>query len=122
VSAAGCDVAGSGGARLEPGCIQGLKWGAQLTLDPLETAAWVAQLCRHGYRSSSQRVPGLISMDHPEGHQLLFVPASGRLQIRLDLATDRDARSECAARVWEELRQALQAAGSAGSPPTSDGC
>lgn len=118
MSAAVVVVADSGGARLEPGCVQGLKWGAQLTLDPAETAAWVAQLCRRGYRVSSQRVPGLISMSHPEGHQLLFVPASGRLQIRLDLATDRDARRQCADRVWEELQQALQAAG---SPPASGG-
>lgn len=79
----------------EPGCTRGLNWACRFTCP---APALVAQLVAHGVRDAS-RLPGLADLQLEQRHQLVVVPATGRVQLRLDVEVPRERRPDEALRV-----------------------
>lgn len=75
----------------EGGCLEGLQWRL---VDPPPLREAVARLLRLGFRRFD--CSGLIVLYAPEGHKVLLVPATGRVQIRLDVETPPERRAEVA--------------------------
>ncbi len=87
---------------LESACFHGLAWRADLPLG----AARDAVLAQSGGGEPDRTLPGLLRIIRPDGHQVLLVERTGRVQIRVAYTTPRHARRAEAERVYAELREA----------------
>lgn len=85
------------GVELErdPGCTRSLNWSCRFECPAPEL---VARLVARGIRDLS-RLAGLADLRLEQRHQLVVVPATGRVQLRLDVAVPRERRAEEALRV-----------------------
>lgn len=84
----------------ETGCARWLQWSVQLEGASAEDVA--RALPGRGHENSS-RLPGLTLFTLPGRHQLLLVPATGRIQLRLDIGVPRDGRPDEALRLGRWL-------------------
>jgi len=90
----------------DSGCCQDLNWRCEVpsgvlpeTLEgPLEVWGFAAR-CRH---------PGLWVFRHPEGHELAWVVASGRLQIRIGIHIPRPERGALAQEFHHHLARLVE--------------
>lgn len=106
--------------EVDAGCRNQMLWRCDL-VEALPTAALVSALGDPAlgndvFHDTSQSVPGLlvIVQQRATGHQIVFVPRTGRLQIRLDGLTPVEERESAAAELYEVLRRAcVKAAASA---------
>lgn len=73
----------------DTGCARWLQWSVQLESSSAED---VARRLRDRGLEDSSRLPGLALFVLPDRHQLLVVPATGRIQLRLDIGVPRDGR------------------------------
>lgn len=85
----------------EHGCCDLTLWRAD-TRDGLTVAAVEAGFAAQGYKQAL-RHPNLALFSHPDGHQVAWVVATGRLQIRLPLQIARGARPERASVIFDRL-------------------
>jgi len=90
--------------EVEAGCVDLLKW--RCDLEPgLDFEALTLDLRRHGLRARVFE-PGLIVLDGEQGEQMVIVPRTGRVQIRVDLLTPKPERARVARRLLTVLEQA----------------
>lgn len=93
-------------------------WGT--ALDPaVPMDAFVAVLQSCGFRTGAGTMSELVIMDHEaSGHRLVYVPRTGRIQLRLDALTRPDERVAAAERMYELISQAARqgAARTQGTP------
>lgn len=94
---------------LEPdnGCCNRLNWRCDLEgAVPAERLA--ERLIADGFRVAAQH-PALRLFRHPAGHEVAWVVATGRMQIRVDLAVPADRRPAVAAGLHRSLALAVDA-------------
>lgn len=91
---------------LEAGCIDLLKW--RCDLDPgLDFAALTLRLRERGFRAAVFD-EHLVVLDGEDGVQLVLVPRTGRVQIRVGLLTPKSRRLQVARDVLETLERACE--------------
>jgi hypothetical protein len=87
--------------RRETGCCRDLRWRFDLPPQgdpgPVE-ACWTTA----GYAARC-RLPNLRVLRHGEGHELAWVPASGRVELRVPLHVERERRESAARALHAEL-------------------
>jgi hypothetical protein len=85
------------GVRLtrDQGCFRLLNWDVQLLEPVRDLPSFHSELLAKGWRETS-RLVGLWDLASPEGHRLLAVPATGRLQLRLSYLVPVELRRETA--------------------------
>ena len=95
------------GYLLEPdaGCMRGLQW--RLTggwPQPLD-AVRVARLLEARAGVESTHHPGVLLLNHPDGHQWVVVPRTGRVTVRVHPAVPHEHRKASAQQLarlfWE---------------------
>ncbi len=100
------------GAWLEPGngCLRQLVWECHLDGSFPDVGGWVAALERRGWTVASGPTAGtLVQLAHPAGHRVVVVPATRRVQIRVDYLVAYGDRPQAALDVAAELVAAAQA-------------
>lgn len=86
----------------EAGCCDLLHW----------RCSWPAEMARAerlldlGYRPHC-RHPALAVYRHPDEHEVVLVPRTGRVQIRVDLGVEREKRRQVALAIHADLRRVL---------------
>lgn len=78
-------------------CVNRRSYRAEF--DALEMAELVHAIAQSPHFEAAHAPPGVASFTTEEGHQVLVVAASSRVQIRVSLDVDRDARRLAAERV-----------------------
>jgi hypothetical protein len=87
----------------DPGCFRRLKWA--LVLDrPIAQLRELALAA--GWRDES-RLPAIWDLVTAEGHRLVAVPGTGRLQLRLSYLVPVERRGEIALRLAREVAAML---------------
>ncbi len=92
-------------------------WATHLNPD-VSIAELLAGLEREGFGKGAGAIPGRLAVydQSDTGHRVIFVPRTGRIQIRLDALTRHEERVECARVVYDILhRVATKALGGAAS-------
>ena len=94
---------------LEPGCIRGLKWRLDVPPDRLYMERVARQLLSIGFREATPGFSqgGFLSFRSPLGHDILCVPRTGRIQIRLDRLTQERDRHTVAREIATVVESAL---------------
>ncbi|MCB1056148.1 MAG: hypothetical protein KDD11_11665 [Acidobacteria bacterium] len=92
----------------DSGCCRDLNWRCQLGPE-IRPEALERRLVAAGYDSRC-RHPALRVLRHPSGHELAWVLASGRVQIRIPLGVDVDHRPAAARRIHAALGELLSQA------------
>ena len=92
---------------LEPehGCCDGLNWRCS-TVGPLTADAFEHRTVATGFESRC-RHPWLTLIRDEMGNEVAWVPATGRVQLRVHLTVERETRSEIARALYERLRKAV---------------
>ena len=91
--------------RADSSCCNFLNW--RCDLQPQAAAGPLQeQLLAHGYVLRCNH-SGLRVFRHPAGHEVAWVPASGRVQIRVHLTFSPEQRRAAADTVYEDLRRSL---------------
>lgn len=88
----------------DPSCRYNLTWSVQLS-EVSPTKLIEAIKSDHSWTERTT-IAVLTTIEHDDGHELLFVPATGRIQLRLSYLVSRGEREECA-RVIENSFVAL---------------
>lgn len=91
--------------RREVGCSGNLNWRCQVACElnpevleePIQEAGWSSK-CHH---------PSLRVFRHSSGHEVAWVLATGRIQIRVSIATAKNQRKREAAKIYRTLCQFL---------------
>lgn len=86
----------------DPGCLGQLGWRSELppNLDPKVVAE---RLAPSGFQARVAH-PALCLFRNPEGHEVVYVPATGRVGLRLHYGVPEPQRREAA----EALRDLLE--------------
>jgi hypothetical protein len=92
----------------DPGCLGQLGWRTQLppgadlgtTVDRLVAAGMIVRI----------RSTALCLLRHPDGHELVLVPATGRVAIRVDYRTEVDRREGVVRALADLVGEALSPA------------
>ena len=87
--------------RLDTACCLLANWRTDLPRD-LDSSSFEGQLILDGWRSRS-RHPALRVLRHPEGHEMAWVLATGRVQIRVDLTVPENKRGRQALALYRDL-------------------
>ena len=88
----------------EAGCISLLKWRCDLP-ESLDVAAVALRLRERGFRARTFE-DWLIVLEGPEGSEILLVPGTGRVQIRVGYMVPKPERPDRAGLVLAELERA----------------
>ncbi len=98
--------------RIEPGCIKGLKWRGDVPCDRSSIELMLRYLRSLGFHETSPDFAQgrFLSFASPAGHDVLLVPATGRIQIRLDRLTPESDRALVAKEVAVVLAKAFRGA------------
>jgi len=88
----------------ETGCARWLRWSVHLVDRSADDVA--RALPEKGHENTS-RLPGLALFVLPGRHQLLLVPATGRIQLRLDIGVPHEDRAGEALRLGRWLAAQL---------------
>ncbi len=91
--------------RPDPSCRYNLSWVVEAA-PPHSCAALVAALKAASEWLERTQMDILVRLEHQEGHELLFVPATERTQLRLHYLTPR-AEREVVAKSLEDSFAAL---------------
>lgn len=91
---------------LEEGCVRLRTWRLEVprTVSP---AALATALGKLGWGDES-RFAALRELRHPDGHHVLLVSGTGRVQIRLDLGVPEPLRATTAGDVARDVLDAVQ--------------
>lgn len=92
--------------RRDPSCLKDLVWRVELPGVDLEALA--GRLMDAGWVERS-RIPALRDLHDPDGHAVLFVPRTGRIQIRLHYLVRPEDRAAAAKLVYAWLGRQAQA-------------
>ena len=87
---------------LEHGCCDSLSWRCDLATPERDVDPVEAHLVESGYRSKC-RDPRLRVLRHRDGHEVVLVTATGRVQFRVDIATPKSDREATADRLYRQL-------------------
>ena len=92
--------------RPEPSCLEQLLWRLELP------EAWGARaladaLTRCGWQVHERDGLPLSALTHPQGHRLLIVPTTGRVQLRLLYLVSPGERPARARGIVDEIEAAL---------------
>lgn len=84
-----------------------MLWGTHVHAS-VSVEAFLLALQRHGFvPGPGTTIAGLEVLDHGDsGHRVVYIPRTGRLQIRLDPLTRHDDRIEAANRLYKLVRVA----------------
>ena len=103
------DHGGVGDLLRDSGCCSRLNWRCALpvgvdavALGASLTAAGYAQRCNH---------PRFQVFRHSEGHEIAWVLSSGRVQIRVDIGIESEARAFQARAIYDDLRSCISRLG-----------
>ncbi len=91
--------------RPDPGCSRDLLWRIDLPAG-CEPRAYARGLSACDL-TLDRAVGGVLFFSHPEGHQVVVVPRTGRAQLRLDGLVPRPARRTLAERLGTAIARAL---------------
>ena len=80
----------------DTGCVRRLQWSCRFVG---RTAREVAEGLRASGLPDESRLPGLADFALPGRHHLVIVPATERVQLRLDVSVAREERAAEALRV-----------------------
>ncbi len=80
--------------RPDPSCRYKLTWSIQ---SPDSSRSKLIEALRADHRWSERTTVEVLTwMEHDDGHELLYVPATGRMQLRLSYLVAREDREACA--------------------------
>ena len=99
------------------GCRKDMMWATRLN-PAVPVAELLAGLEREGFGKGAGAIPGRLAVfdQSDTGHRVIFVPRTGRIQIRLDALTRHEERVEAARVVYDILyRVVTEALGEAAS-------
>lgn len=86
----------------DPACFRALSWVIEL-VDPItDWDEFHSRLLAKGWCEST-RLPRLWDLRQPEGHRLVVIPGTGRLQLRLHFLVPADERRAKALGLAEHL-------------------
>ncbi len=85
---AACVTAGDVTVERDHACFRGLAWRATIAAG----AGAEVQAALAATMTDVTRDPRLIAMRTDDGHHVIVVPATGRVQLRLDLGSDPRSR------------------------------
>ncbi len=91
--------------RPDPGCSRDLLWRIDLPAGG-EPQAYAKGLSACDL-TLDRAVGGVLFFSHPEGHQVVVVPRTGRAQLRLDGLVPHEARRPLAATLGAAIARAL---------------
>ena len=89
-----------------------MLWASKLD-DSISEEAFAPALERQQFvrAAGTSPIAGLCIFDHsPTGHRLIYVPRTGRIQIRLDPLTSHEDRVRAAEQLYDLLRHASEEA------------
>ncbi len=86
-------------------CHRLLSWDYEL--QDRDSALRLAQRLPDSGFSDESRVSVVLEFCSPEGHNVVLVPSTGRIQIRIHYLTPLDQRESAALRVEQQLTSAL---------------
>ncbi len=84
--------------------MRALLWHSHLE-SSLEVSWAELQLQQAGLKQQN-KVPHLVSFEDSSGHQILWIPRTGRIQIRLHYLTPQEERKETAFLIFGRLEEA----------------
>lgn len=84
--------------KAEGGCILGFLWQVETSLD---SAALLSRLSALGYRHTDHKVFSVFATE--QGHKIIVVHSTGRVQIRIDLVTPYPLRKQEAEAIARHL-------------------
>lgn len=87
--------------RREASCLRGFAWAV---LHALPAPEVIARLQTRGWAGSC--LGGVLWTFVRDHHKVVFVPSTGRLQVRVDLATAFEHRRAVPEAVWLDLHSA----------------
>ena len=90
----------------DPGCLRDMLW--RISFDDLEAKGVGARLLAAGWTNRA-RMPVLLDLEGPQGHVLVIVPRTGRMQLRLHYLTAHEDRPSTAQRLHDEIEQLARA-------------
>jgi hypothetical protein len=102
-AAAGRPAGLLGGLEREHGCLGNLQWRCDLACGS-DWEALFRGLGELGYRLRC-RLPFLVNLRHPEEHEIVVVPATGRVQLRVHYLTEAPRREAVARRLFSDLER-----------------
>ena len=93
--------------RRESSCFSNLRWRVDIA-KPIAYECFIKQLQKIGYAEKSHPLfPKIIEMTHNSGHAVLFVPATNRIQIKLNLDSCENTRIESAQDIARQINTQL---------------
>ncbi len=93
--------------RPDSACCRQLNWRTDLPRD-LDPARFEALLAARGWTRRC-RHPALKVLRHAEGHEVAWVPASGRVQLRVHVTVAEPERRSRALEIHAGLERCLRA-------------
>ncbi len=89
-------------ASIEPAacCVRGLHW--ELSFESIRIEEVRLAMSPSGFLDCT-RMPEILVFQNSPGDRVIIVPATGRIQLRLDLATKKEDRANRAQRITQEL-------------------
>ena len=87
----------------DPSCMKDLAWRTDLAPEWIEPL--VERLLEGDFRLAS-RGP-IVVLDTTDGHRVVLVPRTGRVQIRIGYVVPSEERATAAAAVYERLRSTV---------------
>ncbi len=88
------------------GCYFGLSWRCSFD-PPVSPEQLVEGLCAAGWKDNSARNTLLYELRHRDGHTLVIVPRTGRVQLRLNYLVPREQRRVTVDAVFESIIRAI---------------
>lgn len=95
----------------DPGCLRDLLWRIRLP-EGADAGALADRLQAQGWRERSA-IRQVRDLEGPEGHRLVIVPRTARVQIRVHYLTRLDERGRMAQRVHAQILEMCRKAGTA---------
>ena len=87
------------------GCREGLSW--ELAFGPAPSPATLVSVLKNDAWRDASRLPTIVELEHPEGHELIVIPKTGRVQLRVCYITPRLNRQATATRVATAIASML---------------
>lgn len=88
----------------DPACFRALSWVLELAHPITDWNAFYSQLLAKGWCESAH-LPRLWDLRRPEGHRLVVIPGTERLQLRLHYLVAADERRATALALAEHLAE-----------------
>lgn len=85
----------------DPSCARDLLWRLELP-PPLDATHLATRLLGAGWTERS-RFPALHDLEGPEGHRVVIVPRTGRVQLRVSYLVPPEQRATAAAALAARL-------------------